>query len=219
MNLGIFPEMGFVSQTANNSTGSCPEIYPSDIAALELSLLSLDVDTKPEIVEEDFSESPSDLLLETAMVDNESCISPSPSATTPVRRRRGSASVVTKSWPKRARLSTRRQPARDEYPSEELYLEAWNKWRIERDNNNESVKKSRQRAKQMRQLEAQKERRERLEARTPQEQVKDMEKEIMLLIKAFQTRHLLTRTEEAELREMIGHYTGVAPEEDVVDLS
>jgi hypothetical protein len=134
-----------------------------------------------------------------------------------VRRRRG---ATTKNGSKRNRHAPpRRQPARNEFASEELFQQAWNKWRVERNINNAMVKKSRQRAKQMRLLEAQRERRERLEARTPQEQISDMEKEILLLIKAFQTRHLLTRTEEAELRMIISHYTGVAPEEDAMEVS
>ena len=85
---------------------------------------------------------------------------------------------------------------------------AWNKWRMDRDHNNESVKRSRMRAKQTRKAEEQRQRRQRMESRTPQQQIRDMESEILLLIKAFQNPQLLTPGDQTSLRQIIGEYTG-----------
>lgn len=51
---------------------------------------------------------------------------------------------------KRKRNNNKREPTRDEFDSEEQYQEAWTKWRGTRDNNNESVKRSRENAKMKR---------------------------------------------------------------------
>ena len=79
---------------------------------------------------------------------------------------------------------------------------------MERDHNNQSVKKSRLRARQQKRLDELRERRERLENRTPEEQIKDMESEILLLIKAYNSPDLLTRTEKRDLSCIITDYTG-----------
>lgn len=45
---------------------------------------------------------------------------------------------------------SKREPLRDEFDSEQAFTAAWAKWRDDRDQNNRSVKRSRQRAKQRR---------------------------------------------------------------------
>ena len=49
---------------------------------------------------------------------------------------------------KRKRPTSKREPLPDEFSDEEEYNHAWSKWREDRDHNNRSVKRSRQRAKQ-----------------------------------------------------------------------
>lgn len=49
---------------------------------------------------------------------------------------------------KRKRPTSKREPLLDEFSDEEEYNQAWSKWREDRDHNNRSVKRSRQRAKQ-----------------------------------------------------------------------
>lgn len=57
--------------------------------------------------------------------------------------------------PKRKQPSNKREPIADEFSDEEEFKRAWAKWRDDRDHNNQSVKRSRQRAK-LRKLEAMK---------------------------------------------------------------
>lgn len=51
----------------------------------------------------------------------------------------------------RKKANHRKEPLREEFPSEDAYMDAWQRWRDIRNNNNESVKKSREnsRAKKM----------------------------------------------------------------------
>jgi hypothetical protein len=51
---------------------------------------------------------------------------------------------------KRRRINNKKEPARDEFETEEEFKLEWTKWRESRDNNNESVKRSRLMAKNKR---------------------------------------------------------------------
>lgn len=70
------------------------------------------------------------------------------------RARKSAIAVDTKtarpSRKKRKRPMSKREPHRDEFDTEETFSAAWAKWRDDRDQNNRSVKRSRQRAKQRR---------------------------------------------------------------------
>jgi len=52
---------------------------------------------------------------------------------------------------RKKRVSNKKEPQRSDFASDEEYKEAWHKWREIRDHNNDSVKRSRQAAKQRKQ--------------------------------------------------------------------
>lgn len=110
---------------------------------------------------------------------------------------------------KRKRLGhNKKQPTRREFNSEAEFQIAWHQWRDDRDHNNESVKKSRLRAKQKKVIDDRRRRQQQLESRTVEQQVQDMQGEITLLIKALTTPGLLTRKDHTELKNIISLRTG-----------
>eukprot|EP00049_Salpingoeca_infusionum_P005410 m.91743 g.91743 ORF g.91743 m.91743 type:complete len:245 (-) comp12959_c0_seq1:1225-1959(-) len=55
---------------------------------------------------------------------------------------------LTSAAPRKKRAMNKREPERSEFATEREYKDAWHKWRIERDQNNESVKRSREAARE-----------------------------------------------------------------------
>lgn len=104
---------------------------------------------------------------------------------------------------RRKRTSNKKEPTRDEFESEEDYQLAWTKWRESRDNNNESVKRSRMLAKKKRE-EQERIHREREEQNAELEvMVSDMKDEVKFLNKVLKTPELLDRTELVRLEELL----------------
>eukprot|EP00045_Choanoeca_perplexa_P001080 m.17915 g.17915 ORF g.17915 m.17915 type:complete len:175 (+) comp10717_c0_seq1:80-604(+) len=112
--------------------------------------------------------------------------------------------AITKAEEKRRkRASNKKEPERGEYDTEEDFQLAWTKWRESRDNNNESVKRSRMMAKKKR--EEQERLHEEREAQNRQLEgvVSSMREEVRFLNKVLKTPELLDRQELVRLEELL----------------
>lgn len=110
---------------------------------------------------------------------------------------------------KRKRNNNKREPFRAEFASEELYEEAWHKWRDTRDNNNESVKRSRENAKVKRgDHERQCEERER-ENEQLTVQVSMLRQQVNCLNKVLEAPESLTLDEQQVVRQLLDPVEGI----------
>ncbi|EGD76206.1 hypothetical protein PTSG_00911 [Salpingoeca rosetta] len=104
---------------------------------------------------------------------------------------------------RRRRPTNKKEPKRDEYASEQEFQLAWTRWRESRDNNNESVKRSRQLAKQKRD-EQERIHREREQQNAQLEKlVSQMRNEVVFLNKVLKTPELLDAQELAQLEDLL----------------
>lgn len=104
---------------------------------------------------------------------------------------------------RKRRITNKKEPRRDEFPSEEEFQLAWTRWRESRDNNNESVKRSRQLAKQKRD-EQERLHREREQQNAQLERlVAQMRNEVVFLNKVLKTPELLDAQELAQLEDLL----------------
>merc|ERR1712166_1421284 len=83
---------------------------------------------------------------------------------------------------KRKRPTSKREPLPDEFSDEEEYDQAWTKWREDRDHNNRSVKRSRQRAK-LKKLETGKATGSSKSSNSEDTKVETLKKDLRLLVK------------------------------------
>jgi len=104
---------------------------------------------------------------------------------------------------KRGAGGHKKEPQRDEFASEEEYHLVWTKWRESRDNNNESVKRSRELAKKKR-SEQERIHQEREQQNAELEKlVSGMKEEVKFLNKVLKTPELLDRPELAKLEDLL----------------
>lgn len=110
---------------------------------------------------------------------------------------------------KRKRNNNKREPLRAEFATEELYEEAWGKWRDTRDNNNESVKRSRENAKVKRgDHERQCEERERENEQLTVE-VGLLRQQVNCLNKVLEAPETLTIDEQQVVRQLLDPVEGL----------
>eukprot|EP00730_Choanoeca_flexa_P017405 TRINITY_DN8382_c0_g1_i1.p1 TRINITY_DN8382_c0_g1~~TRINITY_DN8382_c0_g1_i1.p1 ORF type:complete len:283 (+),score=55.09 TRINITY_DN8382_c0_g1_i1:220-1068(+) len=110
---------------------------------------------------------------------------------------------LTTNVAKRKRPHTRKEPTRDEFSSDAEFRDAWEKWRVARDNNNLSVKRSR---------EAQRRKKEQHETICKQREAENarLEKELAqmrmkmsFLVRAVSQPQTMTEADQQQLRFML----------------
>ncbi|EDQ92677.1 uncharacterized protein MONBRDRAFT_31046 [Monosiga brevicollis MX1] len=104
---------------------------------------------------------------------------------------------------RKKRASNKKEPTRDEFGSEEEYQLAWTKWRESRDNNNESVKRSRMMAKKKREEQERVHEEREAQNRKLETVVSSMRDEVKFLNKVLKTPELLDRQELVRLEELL----------------
>eukprot|EP00047_Mylnosiga_fluctuans_P001913 m.222395 g.222395 ORF g.222395 m.222395 type:complete len:334 (-) comp10753_c0_seq1:170-1171(-) len=111
---------------------------------------------------------------------------------------------------KRKRNNNKREPLREDFDSDEAYQEAWAKWRDTRDNNNESVKRSREHARQRKfdheQLCQEREQENKLLV----EEVQLLRQQVSCLSKVLQQPEALTADEQMVVRNLLDPVAGLA---------
>lgn len=110
---------------------------------------------------------------------------------------------------KRKRNHNKREPLRDEFDSEEAYLDSWHKWRDTRDNNNESVKRSREHARQRRSDHEQLCHEREEENRQLVEEVQMLRQQVSCLSKVLQQPDALTPDEQLVVRNLLDPVAGL----------
>eukprot|EP01147_Barroeca_monosierra_P008299 gene8299-10179_t len=110
---------------------------------------------------------------------------------------------LSQSEKRRRRPTNKKEPAREEYKTDEEFQLAWTRWRESRDNNNESVKRSRALAKQKRD-EQERIHREREQQNAQLEKlVGQMKNEVVFLNKVLKTPELLDAQELSQLEDLL----------------
>lgn len=104
---------------------------------------------------------------------------------------------------KRRRLNNKKEPTRDEFDTEEEFQLEWTKWRESRDNNNESVKRSRQMAKSKRGEQERLHHEREAENIRLESMVGQMKEEVKFLNKVLKTPEQLTPAELANLEQLL----------------
>ena len=104
---------------------------------------------------------------------------------------------------RKPKFNKKREPMRSEFSSQNEYQLAWVKWRENRDNNNDSVKRSREAAKERRYeiqhaLETRQEESQKLE-----ESLTTMKTEVQFLKKVLKSPDALTPPEQRRLRDIV----------------
>eukprot|EP00050_Salpingoeca_kvevrii_P005725 m.285296 g.285296 ORF g.285296 m.285296 type:complete len:279 (+) comp11354_c0_seq1:1062-1898(+) len=104
---------------------------------------------------------------------------------------------------KRKRPHTRKQPARSDYASEAEYEAAWERWRLVRDSNNDSVHKSRDRERRIR--EQQKEQTRQLERENSmlESQYASLRDVVQFMSRAIRDPFSLTMPDRERLRQFV----------------
>lgn len=108
---------------------------------------------------------------------------------------------------KKRKASGKREPQLDDFETEEDFRAAWQRWRETRDNNNESVKRSRQAAKEKR---AEHERlyQQRQEENTQLEAlVSELKSEVNFLSKVLKNPEALDTQERQRLEQLVSDAT------------
>lgn len=125
---------------------------------------------------------------------------------------RGAMDMKERLHRKRKRPTSKREPLPDEYGDEGEYNVAWAKWREDRDHNNRSVKRSRQRAK-LKKAEAIKatttsgsgpSKKPRV-AESPEEQLEASREDLGLLVRALK-KDLLSEHQQERIKELMDLY-------------
>eukprot|EP00043_Microstomoeca_roanoka_P015000 m.149659 g.149659 ORF g.149659 m.149659 type:complete len:199 (-) comp16159_c2_seq2:97-693(-) len=110
---------------------------------------------------------------------------------------------LTAPFSKKKRPHTRKEPSRDEFATEAEYLKVWNRWRSARNNNNKSVKKSRETQRQRREQHETLCRQREEENQQMENDLRKLKDHISLLVHAVQSPNELTETQVNELRGIL----------------
>lgn len=126
----------------------------------------------------------------------------------PFRPSAGRAGKCTNNDSKHGPKSNKREPLPEDFDDEETFKKAWAKWRDDRDHNNRSVKRSRQRAK-LRKLEAlkvaQSSSKTKKSEGSPEAQLEACKIELHLLVRLIKKRSLTT-TEQKRVNAVIERF-------------
>eukprot|EP00055_Hartaetosiga_balthica_P007593 m.26338 g.26338 ORF g.26338 m.26338 type:complete len:190 (-) comp5849_c0_seq1:561-1130(-) len=104
---------------------------------------------------------------------------------------------------KKKRSSNKKEPTRDEFGSDEEFNLVWTKWRESRDNNNESVKRSRMLARQRRDEQEHLHKERESQNQQLEKLVSQMRNEVTFLNKVLKTPELLDSQELAQLEDLL----------------
>jgi len=111
---------------------------------------------------------------------------------------------------KRKRNNNKREPLREDFDSDEAYQEAWTKWRDTRDNNNESVKRSREHARQRKSDHEQLCQEREQENKLLVEEVQLLRQQVSCLSKVLQQPEALSADEQMVVRNLLDPVAGLA---------
>eukprot|EP00051_Salpingoeca_urceolata_P003252 m.56375 g.56375 ORF g.56375 m.56375 type:complete len:130 (+) comp12606_c1_seq1:311-700(+) len=111
---------------------------------------------------------------------------------------------------KKRKACGKREPQRSDYATEDEFKRSWQRWRETRDNNNESVKRSRQLAKQKRQEHEQQYQQRQQENAQLEALVSELKGEVTFLSKVLKDPESLDAEERRRLDQLIEEAGGAA---------